>query len=287
MPRSRTNSAIDDISSGLAETTITEPQPRNTTRVRSSRINDPPIFHGDPSRTNPFITHVKMSIFADKSRFPTEISKICFMCSFLDGYAFDWATPYLDNLGTNELDTCMTSFNLFLDEFRKSFGEIDDLLGNQSKLLRLRQGRTSAAEYAATFRRLAILSGYEDAALKGIFREGLCDEIKDELATRDLPTDLSSFIGKVVELDNRIRERRGARRYPVYRGNQFVPRHFESKESDVQPMDLDATRIRKYAPLTNQEKERRRRLGLCLYCGAEGHTAYYCEKKGKGRTQGL
>lgn len=251
------------------------------------------MFNGDPSKTASFITHVKLYIYANGRHFEDDIAKICLLCSFLTNHAFEWASPYLENLGSDDLPDCMTSFNLFLEEFRNNFGEINEQLHNESTLLRLRQGKASAAEYAASFRRLSASIGYNDTALLGLFREGLSDELKDELVTRDLPTDLSSYIIKIVELDNRIRDRGKSKRHPAFRFNQAAPRfippvHAPNNNSDVQPMDLDATRARRFVPLSAAEKVRRRTLGLCLYCGNEGHIASVCpNKKGKASTQGF
>ncbi|KAI8146048.1 hypothetical protein BJV82DRAFT_490996, partial [Fennellomyces sp. T-0311] len=50
-------------------------------------------------------------------------------------------------------------------------------------------------------------------------------------------------------------------------------------------MDVDAAQTKKFAPLTKEEKDRRRKLGLCLYCGEAGHEAQSCPKKLKGKTQ--
>lgn len=260
--------------------------------IRSGRINDPPTFDGNPGQIAAFIIHVNLCIFSDVARFPDDLSKICFLCSFLKGYAFTWAMPYLESLGTDDMDACMFSFSAFTAEFRSSFGEVNEQLHTETKLLRLRQGRDSAAEYGAMFRRLSSSTGYNDAALMGMFREGLSEDLKDEIATRELPEDLPSYMTKVIELDNRIRDRQNRRRYPDTRSSHFFrPRYTlplnQKRESDVQPMDLDSARVTRFAPLTAEEKDRRRRLGLCLYCGGEGHTAYYCVKKGKGPTQGL
>jgi hypothetical protein len=41
-------------------------------------------------------------------------------------------------------------------------------------------------------------------------------------------------------------------------------------------MDLDTARFK---PLSAQEKDRRRRLNLCLYCGEPNHMARQCPNK--------
>jgi hypothetical protein len=44
-------------------------------------------------------------------------------------------------------------------------------------------------------------------------------------------------------------------------------------------MQIDATR---YKCLTQEEKQRRRREGLCLYCGKPNHQAKDCTTKSNG-----
>lgn len=95
---------------------------------------------------------------------------------------------------------------------------------------------------------------------------------------------------KVIELDNRIRDRESRRR-PFNRNNQsFAPRpRYVQPEIQLaaHTTPVDTHIVRKFSPLSVEEKNRRRKLGLCLYCGDEGHTAVVCPKKGKVPTQGL
>ncbi len=54
-------------------------------------------------------------------------------------------------------------------------------------------------------------SGWNQEALTVAFNRALSDEIKDELAARDPATDLEPLIDMVIQLDNRLRERRRER----------------------------------------------------------------------------
>ncbi|KAI9358218.1 hypothetical protein BD770DRAFT_293681, partial [Pilaira anomala] len=45
-------------------------------------------------------------------------------------------------------------------------------------------------------------------------------------------------------------------------------------------MEVDATTTeKKFKPLSNKEKQKRRDEGLCLYCGSSGHLLDSCPKK--------
>ena len=47
-------------------------------------------------------------------------------------------------------------------------------------------------------------------------------------------------------------------------------------------MDLSASTLRPHGPLTQQEKDRRRKLGLCIYCAGSGHVIRNCPVKPSG-----
>src|SRR5690606_11193888 len=51
--------------------------------------------------------------------------------------------------------------------------------------------------------------------------------------------------------------------------------------SGPEPMDLDTIKFKR---LTQEEKDKRRKEGLCMYCGAKGHFANKCPKKSSPST---
>lgn len=80
-----------------------------------------------------------------------------------------------------------------------------DHSGNASKrLLNLRQGTDSVAEYSIGFWTLAADSKWNEEALKGAFLNGLNDSVKDELAVRDEPNDLHCLVSLAIKIDSRL-----------------------------------------------------------------------------------
>ncbi len=132
------------------------------------------------------------------------------------------------------------------------------------QLLTLRQRTQSAAEYAIQFRTLAAGSGWNDEALIVCFENGLSEELKDELATRDPMYSLERLIDKVILLDNRLRQRR------IPRPNTHSPQSFRQPLPRVWYLLIGRTR------LSAQERIRRMNSHLCLYCGLQGHYRSLC-----------
>ncbi len=99
------------------------------------------------------------------------------------------------------------SFTHFLQRFREVFKHPagGKLVGEQ--LLALRQGRSTAVDYALSFRTLSAQTGWADDTLKLLFRKGLSMELQSELACRDEGRSLDQFIDLAIQIDNLVRSR--------------------------------------------------------------------------------
>ncbi len=120
------------------------------------------------------------------------------------------------------------------------------------------QGKDTAADYSLTFRTLAAQTGWGNGPLKLLYRKGLLAELQSELACRDEGRTLEEFINITIRLGNLLRSRRS----PLTSGPTTV--------SEPEPMHIGITR------LSSEEKERRFRNHLCLYCGQSGHLRVSC-----------
>ncbi len=97
--------------------------------------------------------------------------------------------------------------------------------------------------------------------LKLLYRKGLSAELQLELACRDEGRTLEKFINITICIDNLLCSRRSSRS-PLTSGSTTV--------SEPEPMHIGITR------LSSEEKERRIRNHLCLYCGQSGHLRVSC-----------
>lgn len=167
-----------------------------------------------------------------------------------------------------------------------------DIVGTaSSRLVNLRQGSRSVAEYSVEFRTLAAESKWNDSALLSVFLNGLNDQLKDELASKDEPTDFDSLVSLAIRLDNRLRERHReklGRSRPVYvprasppstsRPSKSPPSksaHSVHDQSPEEPMQLGKAR------LTPAERLRRIQSGECLYCSQQAHFVVTCPVRPK------
>ncbi|KAJ1089183.1 hypothetical protein NDU88_002334 [Pleurodeles waltl] len=134
------------------------------------------------------------------------------------------------------------------------------------ELLDLQQGNQDLVSYLANFNRLVAETSWPEEKQAALFYKGLKEELKDILAQIDpQPTDCQDLINLVLRLDHRLAERRGTCK-KTEKYSWCVHDNRESrtqKERTPEPMEIG--RIRR--PLTQVEKDIRRKNGQCLYCG--------------------
>lgn len=246
--------------------------------VVEPRLPPPKPFTGDPSSCQGFLTQCSLTFELQPSSFPTDRSKIAYIITLLSDKALSWASAVWQSQGA-----CCESYAAFVEEFKRVFDHPVSGRESSKRLLTLRQGSRSTADFAIEFRTIAAKSGWNDEALRVCFQGGLSEPLQDELATREPAEDLESLIAMAIRLDNRLRERRAARRkesqsqvplsrsvspvcIPSSRGSPAPEQLHDS------PEDMQLGRSR----LSPNERERRMRERRCLYCGASGHFRSTC-----------
>ncbi|KAJ8364460.1 hypothetical protein SKAU_G00132910 [Synaphobranchus kaupii] len=131
------------------------------------------------------------------------------------------------------------------------------------RLLHLCQGSRCAAEFAVEFRTLAVESGWNDMVLQEVFRNGMRDVLRDELAMRDdassldNPISLSLFSIQVVNrLWARQREKTGRGTPPdqYSRTNPVAPVHTSVSAPPLVPAAGQGTPISRGAAPKNSSR---------------------------------
>lgn len=104
--------------------------------------------------------------------YSSEESKVQYLVGLLRGRAQEWATALWEGS-----QVYLTSYALFVEEFKKVFDQSVQSLEGSSQLLPLKQGSRSVANYSIEFCELAVQSGWNDTALRGMFIKGLTEQL--------------------------------------------------------------------------------------------------------------
>lgn len=240
-------------------------------------ISLPERYDGTRSKLRSFINQVKLVFELQPRKYPTDRIKVGFVGTLLTGVAAAWFCPLFE---TNS--PLLDDFPLFVEELRQTFSDYDKATVSANKIRILRQEDRTASSYTADFRLLASDLDWNENALIDQYRRGLNDSVKDLLITFPLPTTLSEAISTAVKCDNRIRERNLERSSQNY--EKIYNFASDNNAGEPTPMEVDGAIKKKFLSVprynSNQEERNRRiKMNLCLYCGAPGHRVRNCPKK--------
>jgi hypothetical protein len=175
------------------------------------------------------------------------------------------------------------SWTAFKTEFSKTFADSDVKEISRQKLKNLTQGKGSASTYATEFKRYSLYLSWGDEALRQAFFDALKLDVQDRLLSPQRFTTFQELDDSAIEWDNLLFTRRQAhgtanrmtRLNTDYRPSTR-PTTFNTSKTTVQtstngpwPMEVDSVLPR--GPLTQAEKDHRKKNGLCMYCGKAGH----------------
>lgn len=258
-----------------------DPQPTHTApSVREPRLPPPESYGGEPGTCRAFLSQCSLVFELQPATFPTDRARIAYVITLLTGRAREWGTAVWDT----QAPFCST-YKEFCEEMRRVFDRSQHGREAARELLRVRQGGRSVSDYAIQFRTLAATTDWNTQAQYDAFLNGLSEVIKDELATRELPSDFQALVDLAIRIDSRIKQRH--REYDTYSPRELAGRAFHHlpvpetprREPPTpaspapEPMQVDRTR------LTQSERRRRRATNSCLYCGQPGHYVTTCPVK--------
>lgn len=129
----------------------------------------------------------------------TEQSRIDYLIGLLRGNALAWATAMWE-----KQSPALTTYTASTDEMRRVFDHPVYGQDASKRLLSLRQGMRSVADY------------WHNESLQAVFSQGLNETIKDELVSHPEPFDFEDLVSLVIRIDNRLCERRREAAAPTY-----------------------------------------------------------------------
>lgn len=267
---------------------------------RSMKHPDPAMFKGERIELEPFVAQLRTKLTLNDDHFDTESKKIFYASSRLEGPAMRQVMPHLKEDGSTDYKTV----NELIQTLIVAFGDPDKKATAQRELRALKQKNTEFSAFIALFQRWAPDTGFEEATLISFLAEGISSELKQASLTLDTPDTLTEYITILQKLDNRLRALTATNPFRTFSGRtqstsssvgniraqsyatspastpaSTVSRSLSVTPSDSAsnfgPMPMDLSSVGK-GPVPPEEKLRRRTLGLCSYCGGQGHGAPVC-----------
>lgn len=100
-----------------------------------------------------------------------------------------------------------TSYDQFLELFKCTFDHKPEGKEVGESLLSIKRGDRRVVEYTLEFCTVEAGSGWNEPALKAMFRQGLCPEVLSKMACQDEHLSLDALIDLAIHLDHRIQSR--------------------------------------------------------------------------------
>jgi hypothetical protein len=196
------------------------------------------------------------------------------MLHLLKDDAANWVEPHLSKILRRRIGALRT-----VDEFVEEVGQAVDNpnagRAAERKIHNLTQDSVptkSTAEYTTKFRNLISDLDWDNTAYLAAYRRELNWKVRELMSQREnQPTALESWITIVTQIDN-IRRENEASRPP--QTNPIAKKVTVTTPSTV-TIKKDIKTLPNY--IDKVERKRRREGGLCIKCGAMGHTLKDCK----------
>jgi hypothetical protein len=230
--------------------------------------NTPDPFDGlNKSKFRDFMSHVKLIMQLQPHSFTSDRSKSLYVATLLRGPAFSWIQPHLDDHSPQNI---LNNFAMFETQLSMLFGDKHQSRSAATALNQLKQ-TSSVSSYAAEFHRLSKMTNWNDAALIDKFLDGLLHQTRKGLIGQNIPNTIVDLIDQATQVDelSQVYSNISGK----YTHNNYYNNYNRNQNSNSMDVDFANTR---HTPITDNERTRRLRERLCLYCGEANHVKRYC-----------
>jgi len=233
-------------------------------------------FIGEKKYFKGFLAKIQLIFMLHPDRFESDESKVIYLISRLYGEAMNWAATLIENE-----DPCLTNYEQFVERMKAVYGNTDATFQANQKLKNIHQKKIgNIQDYILEFNKYADDSSWNEEAKMDAFLDGL----QDQIATRILemfpgPRSLFAMQTIAARIDGRLASRRNFPSFNI-RSNQ----NNKNNNSNQNHRNKDSKKpkpTKSHGPLSKDEKERRKRENLCLYCGSPDHQLNQCPKRNK------
>ncbi len=232
-------------------------------------------FAGERKYLKGFLAKMKLIFLLYPERYQEDEAKVIYVISRFYGNAMNWAATLIDNQ-----DPCLNNYDTFVEKLKAFYGDNDESFVANQMLRRIKQRNIGGASgYILEFNKYADVSTWNEQAKMDAFMEGLNDQVANRILEMfPGPRNLSSMQTIASRIDSRLATHR-------HLSNQS--RNFSNNRRNNRsniPKKNNYSKNNYHGPLSKEEKERRKKENLCLYCGSSKHKLNDCPKR-KQKTQ--
>lgn len=242
------------------------------------KVADPEEFTGDRRKFLLFKSQLISALGQQLSTYPTETDKFNFAVGFIRGDAYQHVMPWVDSQRDNPAKE-VTNFETFISSLEKAFGPIDEKGDAQRRLSTIKQ-TGSVDAYAALFRSVMYLTGYNDESLKRAFMEGLKQPILDKMVgLKPEQEGFEGFVQFASKIEHDLAWYKKSTSTSTSSNTTSTSKPTFTPRKDPNAMDVDKMKL---------EREKFLKLraeGKCFNCEQTGHMSSKCPKPRKEKTR--
>ena len=264
---------------------------------KEPKIAEPPEFHGKVSEFATFICHCDLYFNLRPITFQSDYRKVTFVISRLRGVPSEWGYSLLQSNSP-----LLHSYDRFKKQMESMYLDRQRKRVLRRKLTSLTQ-TGSASAFASEFLTLINILGIDDESAIAMFTSKLKEDVQRGLALIDEPETLNQLVEAAVRIDHvtfslakdQRNASRAANKPNVAKSSSSGPSHSHSyapssRTSTAPPKSSNNNKPTTYpshprGPLSQEEKDRREREGLCGYCASSEHLRANCPLLAKKERQ--
>jgi hypothetical protein len=281
-----------------------------TDPTKYPKAKDPNMFSGKRRRyLRTWIGENEICFHTAPNLFRSEVSKVMYAGSFLEGDAKTWFTDYFHD--PSHMPAFMSDWALFVIELQQNFG-LEDELGAAEEDMRLltMSDKDHASYFTARFRAIVsnLEGAWDDRNLRNHYYQKIAPRLRLQFvsAGTPVPRTLEPLITAVSQFDRAYwadYELNRAMRHSIAPAERKVAtpslpsfakvavKLATNPTAATPPIRTAANKpafgahLTKEGKLTPEEKQRRIDAGACFYCGEVGHLTNQCSKKAQARAR--
>jgi hypothetical protein len=191
------NAAITALQAAAVPPPPPPPPPAPTPPV--IKVAKPDDYDGKPETVEKFLHQCNVYL---RVQAYTDDQKVLLGLSFMkSGRALPWAENKLANLPVGYL------WATFETDVRKAFGDTDWTATARIKIKSVKQGKATVDDYIVRFEEYSVLTGYNDEALVGYFKDGLNQAVTSKIfSLPTMPANLGEWKTYASRFDRQYRE---------------------------------------------------------------------------------